>query len=494
VTDAARFLRTLAAGVLAVSLAACGSTVSPERRAAQGATDAGIDAPGAGIEGSASEPTSEAGGAGGAIADGARRSVPGAAVSGPGAVNGAADRRPISVGILYTNNDAAPSAGIDNGNTFTSRTAFEAFVAAYNQRGGVAGRKIEPVYFELRSSSVTLQADLQAACSSFTEDNHVAVVLSAVGLFSELVARCLAQARVPQIAGDYALGDVTSLAQAPSFYTPDTMTLDERMRALLERATAAHRLTPADKIGVVVEGCPYNTRAYDRTVVPTAKRLGLTLTQRVDARCFEGFNDFGGQASDMASAVLRLNSVGVTKVVFVSGSFEGNLMLLFATAAESQGFHPGYALTSAAAPAVQEANTPKTQLANAFGLGWLPSVDTARPQPVLPAAERCIRDLKAGAGVAPASPVDRFTAFSICDTFALVDAVLRVTLGATDPRTVAAAVAGLGTGFAASAAHGESTDFRNARRAGPAQGRLFAWSTACGCFDYTGGPFTLLPG
>ena len=486
-----RLVRTLGAGILALSLAACGSTVSPAQRAAQGTTDAGIDAPSALPEGSASGPAPEAS-AGGAIAGGARTSAPGGAASGPGAETRAADRRPISVGILYTNNDAAPSAGIDNGNTFTSRTAFEAFAAAYNQRGGLAGRKIEPVYVELRSSSVTLQADLQAACSTFTEDNHVAVVLSAVGLFSELLAQCLASARTPQIAGDYALGDVTSLTQSPSFYAPDTMTIDERMRALLERATAAHRLTPADKIGVVVEGCPYNTRSYTRTVVPTAKRLGLTITDRVDARCFEGFNDFGGQASDMAGAVLRLNSAGVTKVVFVSGSFEGNLMLLFAAAAESQGFRPGYALTSAAAPAVQEANTPKTQLANAFGIGWLPSVDTTRPAPALPAAERCTQDLKAGAGVAPASPADRYFAFSICDTFALVDAALRLTLGATDPSSIAAAIAGLGTGFAASAAHGESTDFRNARHTGPAQGRLFAWSTACGCFDYTGGPFNLL--
>jgi hypothetical protein len=486
-------MRTVGAGILAASLAACGSTVSPARRAAQGATDAGIDAPGAGAEGQVSAPApGEGSSGGGGTAGGTRTSVPGPAVSGPGAVSRAADRRPISVGILYTNNDAAPSAGIDNGNTFSARTAFEAFVAAYNQRGGFAARKIEPVFVELRSSSVSLQADLEAACSTFTQDNHVAVVLSAVGLFSELLAQCLARARTPQIAGDYALGDVTSLGQAPSFYAPDTMTVDERMRALLEQAMAAHRLTPADKIGVVVEGCPYNIRSYTRTVVPTAKRLGLTLTDRVDARCFEDFSDFGGQASDMAAAVLRLNSRGVTKVVFVSGSFEGNLMLLFAAAAESQGYHPGYALTSASAPAVQEANTPKTQLANAFGLGWLPSVDTTRPTPALPAAQRCTQDLKAGAGVAPASPADLYTAFSICDTFALVDTSLRVTLGATDPASIGAAITGLGTGFAASGTHGEHTDFRTARRTGPAQGRFFAWSTACGCFDYTGTAFSLL--
>ena len=398
------------------------------------------------------------------------------------------------MGILYTNNDAAPSAGVDNGNTFSARTAFEAFVNMYNRRGGLAGRRIEPVFVELRSSSVSLPADLEAACTEFTQDNRVALVLSAVGLFSESLADCLAKARTPQIAGDYALGDDTSLERSPSFFAPDTMTVDDRMRTLLERATAARRLGPADKVGVVIEGCPYNTRAYTRTVVPTAKRLKLTITDHVEARCFAGFNDFGGLASDMGSAVLRLNSRGVTKVVFVSGSVEGNLMLLFATAAESQGYRPGYALTSAAAPAVQEANTPRAQLANAFGIGWLPSIDSSRSGATLPAARRCAQDLQAGAGVAPASPADRYFAYSICDTFALSDAALSRTSGASDAGSIATAVVGLGTGFAASAIHGEVTDFRNGRRTGPAEGRLFAWSTACPCFDYVGEPFKLLPG
>jgi hypothetical protein len=490
-------MRRLGAGILAVSLVACASTTQ-ESETAREATGSRIDGPAAAPEsstarsvpeGSAARSVSETD-ASGATASGAPRSVPGVAGS-PNEVKGSADGSPISIGILYTNNDAAPSAGVDNGNTFSARTAFEAFVASYNQRGGLAHRKIEPIYVELRSSSVALQADLQAACSTFTQDNHAALVLSAVGLFSDLLAQCLAKARTPQVAGDYALGDVTSLARAPSFYAPDTTTIDNRMRALLERTTAAHRVTPADKIGVVIEGCPYNSRAYARTVVPTAKRLGLTITDRVEARCFEGFDDFGGLASDMESAVLRLNSRGVTKVVFVSGSLEGNLMLLFGTAAESQGYRPGYALTSAASPAVQEANTPKAQLANAFGVGWLPALDTSRSAVSLPAAQRCVQDLHAGAGVAPASPADRYTAFSICDAFALSEAALGPTSGATDPGSVGAAIAGLGTGFAASATHGERTDFRNARRTGPAQGRLFAWSKACGCFDYTGQPFSL---
>lgn len=174
----------------------------------------------------------------------------------------------------------------------------------------------------------------------------------------------------------------SSLVQATACPAPstmrasDTMTIDDRIRVQFERSTVAQQLTPADRIGVVVEGCPYNTRSYTRTVAPTAKRLGLTITDRVDARCFQGFNDFGGLAWDMGNAVLRLSSRGANKVVFVSGSFEGNLMLLFGTAAESQGYRPGYALTSAAASALQETSTPRVdglQLLRLHGYAVQPS-------------------------------------------------------------------------------------------------------------------------
>ena len=415
--------------------------------------------------------------------------APGA--GGRAAAVAASERGPIKIGILSTNNDAAPTAGIDNGNTFSGKRAFEGFVAAYNKRGGLAGRRIVPVYVEVRSSSTSLPADLQAACDRFVADEKVAVVLTSVGLYSDAFSMCLAKARTPQIAGDYALGDATSLAQAPSFFATSTMTIDDRMRILLERGAAATRLRAVDKLGVVVEGCPFNTRAYTRTVVPTAKRLGLTITDHVEGRCFESFEEFGGLASDMASAVLRLRSKGVTKVVFVSGSLEGNLILLFATAAEAQGWRPGYAITSAGAPVVQEGNTPKAQLANAFGLGWLPSIDTTQPTPTSAMGQVCIRDLTA-AGVSPSSATDRYFALSICDTFALSDAALRSSSGVTGPSALAQAISSLGDGVPAASTYGGTGAYGRGRRTGAAQGRLFVWAPSCNCFDYTGGPFSLL--
>jgi hypothetical protein len=404
-----------------------------------------------------------------------------------------ADRRPIKIGMIYTyNDDAAAAAGVDNGNTFTSKATFDAMVKAYNARGGVAGRRIVAVAVELSSNSTSLSSDLQAACDNFTQDEHVAVVFSAIGLFSEAFSACLAKAGTPQITGDYSMGDARSVAAVRTLLGVTTLTVDDRETALLTHMTSVRRITRADKLGVVVEGCPYNRRAYTSTVEPLAKRLGVPVVETLESRCFEDIGDLGGLGSDMQNAVLRFQTRGITHVVFVSGSVEGNAMFLFATAAETQGYHPTYLLTSAAAAAVQEANTPKAQLANAYGVGWIPALDVGHSPLTGAAAKRCLQDLHSTSGIMPQSAVDRYYAASTCDVFAMYDAVLRADRGASDARSVMAAVGGLGTGFAAAASFGESTDFRGGRRTGAAQARQFAWTAACGCFDYTGPPFSLL--
>jgi hypothetical protein len=76
----------------------------------------------------------------------------------------------------------------------------------------------------------------------------------------------------------------------------------------------------------------------------------------------------------------------------------------------------------------------------------------------------------------------------------LYDATLRATQGNADVSAVLAAVSALRTGFPAATTYGERTDFSSGRRTGPAQGRIFAWSTACTCFDYTGSPVSLTNG
>jgi ABC-type branched-subunit amino acid transport system substrate-binding protein len=394
------------------------------------------------------------------------------------------------VGVITTNNDAAAGAGVDNGNTFTPRRAYAAVIAEWNARGGVAGRKVEPVYAELASSSSTISTDLERACATFTQDHHVAVVLSSTGYFDEAFMQCLARARIPVVSTDYALGDEQALRSASTLVAATTLTTDERTSQLLQRFSSSGRLTRASRLGVVVEGCPFNQRTYDRTVVPLAKRLGLTIAGHEQTRCFRGIPDLGGQAAELQSVVLRFQSAQVTDVMFVTGGMEGNLMLLFATAAQSQQYHPRYALTSGVSPVVQEGNTPESQLQNAAGVGWLPDVDSDRTKAARPEQLQCLGYLRR-AGMSPSSPVDRTYGYTACDSLALLAASLRLTSGSTTG--LLGAVSSLGRGFTSATTYGGTTDFSSGRRTGPATARVFAWHSGCGCFDYTGPAFTLTP-
>ena len=400
-------------------------------------------------------------------------------------------RPPIVVGVLETNNDGAAAAGVNNGNTFTPRNAFDAMAKAWNSRGGLAGRKVTLVYAEIKSSSTSLQSDLQAACTKFTQDNHVALVFVAAGIYFESFTQCLAKAKIPVISTDYALGDTKAMDATPDYYAPTTITTNERMRLLLQRMHSAGLLTSKDKLGFFIEGCPYNSRTFTDTAVPTAKALGLTVTDSFTSRCFQGFNDLAGMSSDAVNASLRFKSRGVTHVFFISGGIEGDVVLVFLTGARSQNYFPKYGITSVAAPTIQESNTPKDELQNAIGLGWLPSLDTTRPTPVPAGQKACLKDLRTAAGLAPAGPADRFTAFSICDVFTVANGALQATSGSAAPEALKVAIHGLPSTLSLAAPLEGRVDFAGSRRTGPSRGRLFAWSKACGCFDYTGSSFSL---
>ncbi len=455
-----------------------GGTV-PERSAPLGESDpaAPVD-PAAGREDGSSPPPGRS-----QSSPAARSSAPLRPTAGP------ADRSPLKLGLLYVDNDAAGSAGVDNGNTLTPKRVLEALVASTNARGGLSGRRLVPTYAVVRSSSSDYATDLQAACASFTQDARVGLVLSFLGFESEQFSSCLTKAGVVQVNGSYGLGDDTSIAAERTTVSPVGVGTDRRVRSTVERLAGAGHLSRGDRIGVLVEGCPFNTRAVSRTLGPTARRLGLTLSSTRTTSCFGSVGDLGRLASEAQAAVLDFASRGVDRVLFVS-AVEGNLLLFFATSAESQGYRPRYALSSLALPNVIAANVPQRQLVGAQGLGWLPSTDADGPLSPTPQTAACVALLKAR-GLAVVSRLDAYIAYSSCDTFSLTGRVLDEG-GSASPDRFLPAVSALGTGFRGATTVDGATDFRSGRTDGAARGRVFAWTTSCSCFRYRGGAVPLV--
>src|SRR4051812_3012953 len=219
---------SVAVTLAALVTAACGSTVAGTRTASGVAGAAlGGAAPGAAQGGSST--ASGLGGSGAASQSGATVTTGGAAsqagsVGGPGvpsrggAVSGGSTgavqagggsasavapgvtATTIKVGVTYTANGEAANAAL--GASAITRGDEKGYMKAViddiNERGGIAGRKLVPVYFAYDAQSAeSKDAQDQAACAALTQDNHVFVAFG--GGLTENFDACLQKAGVVKL-------------------------------------------------------------------------------------------------------------------------------------------------------------------------------------------------------------------------------------------------------------------------------------------------------
>jgi len=443
-------------------------------------------------------PTGPGGAGPGTVASGSSATTPtqtGTGTQAPlGVVPGSATTGtigPIKVGFMYSINDAAASAGVDNNTSINPGNVMHALVASYNKHGGFAGRHIDPVYASIRSSSNDFEGDLAAACATFTQDNHVAAVFSTVGLYSESFYSCLAKAGMPVISGD--VGPDRYDARAfPLLVTPDSMLGDTRVIEVVDQLNASGWLTSRDRMGVVIEDCPINHRIYANSLAPELKLLGIAVAATAAPHCFQSISDLGAISAEMGSAVVQFRQKGVTKVIFVSQAQEGTMTYEFMLAAGNQGWYPGYAMSSSSDATIQQGQggVPKQEFSNARGIGWLPPLDTVNRNQwtSTPTTRTCLERVRVE-GLRPATGIDDIQVEEVCDTFVLYDAALRLTHGDGGATTVQRGLQAAGTSFVSAATMAGATGFWDHGRLAPAQGRMFQYVSSQGGFVYTGQPF-----
>lgn len=494
-------------------LAGCGSTVPLAQQRGLNSAATGVGQPqGVGQLATGGQP----GPAGPSVADGTGPSGAGAiggaspAAAGPSAATGAAGGYslpqgsgtagrttsgqtvgPIEVGFLYSFNDAAASAGINNHVSIDPGNVEHALVSSYNATGGFDGRHIEPVYAELKSSSSNYESDLQAVCTSFTQDNHVAAVISTLGYYSESFYSCLSHASVPVVSGD-AGPDLTDARLFPLLATPDALLGDTRVVQVADRLAASGWLTTTDRIGVVIEGCPIDQRIFNDSLVPALRAEKLTVAATTEPECLQGIGDLGAVSGQLANAVLQFRSNGVTKVIFVSQAQEATIAYEFMLAAGNQQWYPGYALSSMAYAndVASQSGVSQRELSNARGVGWIPTMDSAQnaQPPSTPAAQQCLSRLHAQ-GLYPISTEDFFTAYTVCDTFALYAAVLHSTSGNSSGEAFLPGLQSVGSGFASALdLDGKATAWDHGRLS-PGAGAYFQYVANRTEFVYTSAPF-----
>ena len=500
-----RLARAVTAAAVAVLVAGCGSTLQSTGAGAQDGLVPGVVPTGDGLtSGVPLAPGATAGpgtvpGPGGVVTgpDGTVI-VPGpggtvAPTSGavsPGAPSGARITAPISLGFLYAVNDGAAPAGIDNGNTITPGGVMRAYVDSWNDSGGIGGRKIEPVYAELHSYDSNYEGQIESACSKFTEDNHVVAVLATFQYYSEQLLRCLGEANVLLVSGDFVAPDRQDAQRYPLFVTPLSQVGEDREASVVRHLAADGFLSSRNRVGVIVEDCAVGNRIYTNGLVPALRSADVPLASTFHTACFQSIQDFGSQTSQMSSAVLQFRRAQVDRVMVVSAAAEANIVFAFSEVADNQRYEPGYGLSTVAIPVALQLNAPARQMQNMRGVGWLPVLDTSlRSQvPTTSTAGRCTQRLK-GEGVQTQSSTDRWTAWSGCEVFSLYGALLDAARGNADPATLLGALPQVVPSYVAASTNRGALGTRS-NRVVPRLGRIFAFDSAKQ-FHYVGGTFQL---
>ena len=424
---------------------------------------------------------------------------PGGRPRGPGAPPGPGGRAPpvlqaktgpLPLGVLDASSPAAAASatGANNPAGVDPVAVTRAFIRYYNDHGGMAGRRIQPIEYTINPTSPSYENDLSAACAKFTQDNHVNVVVSQTGnIFSSNYESCLAKAGVTNLEVGNGAPDAQDVRSFPQLFTTASPTVDRRITAALRGLTQTGVLTRQSKLGVIVEDCPENTRAYSRTLTPVARGLGLNV-QRRDINCVTGFSDAGAFFAQVGSAVLPFHSAGVDRVMFVT-SFEVAALQAFENQAQAQAWQPTYALSSLALTAANAGQYTAEAQSRMAGVGWIPVVDVSGVKRST-AAKRCDAVARAE-GITVTSQADYAFLDQICDLFAVLDASLSAARGHDEPSVFPSGVATGMTSFESAYVLGGRLRLDREVHDAPALFAAFGYQQKCSCFRYSTTPAPL---
>lgn len=510
-------------GLTCLVATGCGSTVAVDASgtapAGNGLTaggDAGLGtagAPGEAVDGA----TGSAGGAGevtgggGAATSGGGGTAGGttAAVGGGTTGQGASAASPVAsgavrgvtattvaIGVLYAD-DGKKAIGAAGGTADRGREdeEYKILFDAVNAAGGIEGRRIVPVFYEIAFGDSRPQSEVeQPACERFTSDSPVfAVLTTKAGGATDSFKRCLERAGVVHIAGNFTVAGAKTYEDFPHYAEPNGLGIERAAAAytpsMAERAwfsgwnaTTGQAGPGASKVGIITFDYPTFQRAVDGVLVPALKKV-TEVGPIVRLNPY----DSGQMNSAISSAVLQFRQAGVTHVAFLQST--GAPPLVFIQQANSQGYYPRYGFTSQdVMPLLHEAGLVPVAgkvFNGAKGVGWWPSADVTygrNEYASRPAAKACLATL-AKANKAPSSGLQQTLAFFHCDVVNL----LRTSLDAADGISLPAFRNGLDRlGGSFSAAGTISSRPSTARRDGVTAVRGFAWSGECSCFLHEG--------
>ena len=507
--------RLLVAALVALAAAGCGTTVhgvgmtstsglggpGNESLSVAGGGNTAAGGPAVGATG-ATDPVVPVGAGGGAsAAAGGAGNVP--ATTGQPLTQGVGvTATKIYVGVAYTTNADAVNASIGGG-ALTSgdeKADAQAVIDDINAHGGVAGRKLVPVWatYDAESQETNANQD-QAVCATLTQDNHVA---AAIGIgYTDTFLNCIEKSGAIDIASSNIDPDQQYFRQHPYYFQIGTLSQD-RMMTQLVRSLVRERYfsgwdstngkpatAPAGaKVGVIGYDSPSWVRAEQHVLEPALRAAGYAVAPG-DVRMVytpQSTSDDARTLGEIQNAALQFRQDGVTHVVLLDTG--GQFLIFFGKDAKSQHYYPRYGLESGSGmQGIYDAGlVDADQLNGAMGFSWEPSIDlsaTAGDKYQNAATKHCLKVMKDRTGQTYDSTNAASLALGYCDEIYLF-AKAAATAGPTiNHVTLRAAIERLGYGFAPSFV--PESFFGPNRHDGVEDGWDEAWDSQCRCTKFT---------
>jgi hypothetical protein len=381
------------------------------------------------------------------------------------------------VGIPYVDPGAANAftSGLGKGLAGADPKAeYTAYLAKLNSHGGIAGHQVKPIFHDIQPSD-TASTYEGAACSTFTQDNHVQFVFD-IGLSTNFLRCIFAGGVMGVINTGWAGLNTSDLAAMPGLLFPDAIALDRLSHVQADEFSRRHFFDSTAKVGILYFDESHYARA-EQTLEAALKSHGVSVVDRVAIHYVASTGDVGQTATESQNAVLKFRSEGVTHVLFV----ETNAYVsgAFGIAADSQKYYPRYGYTSDEPLSNVASNVPATSLKGALFIGWTPGFDVVDSSAFSDEAKSCLRFMSASG-----NPTDtgnqKAEALTVCESVRYLKAALEASNGISRASLIQGA-ARLGAAYtpdATFAVEGKRAD-------GVSRVRDGAFDTGCSCFRYT---------
>jgi hypothetical protein len=503
----ARILRPVAAAGVAVTLAACGSTVQMGPSAV-GAPQGGLSVPSGapgqpGALATAPAGAASGGGAGGTAA-GAVAGQTGTTASGTtsGATSTGAKRTTSDTGVVanapgvtadtvylgvgYSSQSAAADKTIGAGGASPSydfRDVFNAAAKYANEHGGFAGRKLEPIFYDYNLTDPQDQQD-QSACAYWTQDHKVFGVFPAGK--SDVLHACMEKSGgISLMSGN---GTRTTFEKFPHFVDPISMRLD-RLGAVTANGLSKAGYF-AGKLGVVTWDDNNYKFALQQGMLPALASHGITPTQTAYILVPQTVDAISDMTAAVSSAVTKFRTLGIDHVIVQDGPagvWSGaGLTFEWMNQADSQRWYPRYGANANNAPGwdVLPADQQDHEIA-VFDSDHAPKYDQGWHNN--PTREKCFK-IMADAGI-PANSSnenDEGLAAQACDAVFFLQTVFNKSSVITND-TFMQTVERLGRSWPSAAVYG--TELKPGQHDGSAAVRAAEYSAGCRCLTYKGPPY-----